>query len=122
MLSNPKVSNPKVSVVVAVYNPGPNIDGLISSLDGQSLRSDELEVVFVDDGSTDGTHERLLELAGSRPNFVVTTIPNSGWPGRPRNVGTDLARGEYVFYADHDDELFPEALERMHDLATANGS
>jgi len=112
----------KVSVVVAVYNPGTNIDGLVSSLDAQSLSPDEFEVVFVDDGSTDGAGERLLELTRTHPNFLVTTIPNSGWPGRPRNVGTDLAHGEYVFYADHDDELFPEALERMYAMATANGS
>jgi len=112
----------KVSVVVAVYNPGSNIDGLVSSLDAQSLGPDDLEVVFVDDGSTDGTHERLIEVARSRPNIVVTTIPNSGWPGRPRNVGTDLAHGEYVFYADHDDEIFPEALERMYAMAKTNGS
>lgn len=114
--------NVKVSVVVAVYNPGPNIDGLVASLDAQSLSPDELEVVFVDDGSTDGTRERLLEVARTRPHVVVTTIPNSGWPGRPRNVGTDLAHGEYVFYADHDDEIFPEALERMYAMAKANGS
>ena len=114
--------HPKVSVVVPVYNPGPNIDGLVSSLDAQSLSPDELEVVFVDDGSTDGTYERLLEVASTRPHVVVTTIANSGWPGRPRNVGTDLAHGKYVFYADHDDEFFPEALERMYAMATANGS
>lgn len=112
----------KVSVVVAVYNPGDNIDRLIASLDAQSLPTDELEVVFVDDGSTDGTPDRLQAFAARRPNVIVTTIPNSGWPGRPRNIGTDLARGDYVFFADHDDEFFPEALERMHELATANGS
>jgi hypothetical protein len=52
--------------------------------------------------------------------MVVERIPNSGWPGRPRNVGTRLAEGEYVFYADHDDYLFPEALERMHRFAVEN--
>ena len=112
----------KVSVVVAVYNPGSNIDGLVSSLDAQSLAPGEFEVVFVDDGSTDGTRERLVEMARNRTNVTVTTIPNSGWPGRPRNVGTDLAHGEYVFYADHDDEFFPEALERMYAMAVAEGS
>jgi hypothetical protein len=112
----------KVSVVVAVYNPGPNINGLVASLDAQSLGLDEFEIVFVDDGSTDGTGARLLEVTRTRPNVLVATIPNSGWPGRPRNVGTDLAHGEYVFYADHDDEFFPEALERMYAMATAYGS
>lgn len=112
----------KVSVVVAVYNPGDNIDRLLASLVAQSMPVDELEVVFVDDGSTDGTLDRLRAFASRRPNVVVRTIPNSGWPGRPRNIGTGLARGDYVFFADHDDEFFPEALERMHDLATTNRS
>lgn len=112
----------KVSVVVAVYNPGPNLNGLISSLDAQTLGPDEVEVILVDDGSTDGTRERLVNVAAGRPNVVVAMIPNSGWPGRPRNVGTDLARGEYVFYADHDDEFFPRALEQMYAMAAANSS
>ena len=76
----------KVSVVVAVYNPGDNIQRLLASLDAQSLPVDEFEVVFVDDGSTDETPERLRAFAAGRPNVSVTTIPNSGWPGRPRNV------------------------------------
>lgn len=112
----------KVSVVVAVYNPGRHIDGLIRSLDEQSLSPDDFEVIFVDDGSTDGTRERLEAIARTRPHFTVTSIPNSGWPGRPRNIGTDLARGDYVFYADNDDEFFPEALERLHAMAIENGS
>ena len=112
----------KVSVVVAVYNPGRHIDGLIRSLDAQSLPPHELEVIFVDDGSTDGTLERLEQVTTTRPHFQVTSIPNSGWPGRPRNVGTALAAGDYVFYADNDDEIFPEALERMHAMALENAS
>ncbi len=112
----------KVSVVVPVYNPGPNIDGLVESLAAQSLPAGQLEVVFVDDGSTDGTAERLQETCARHPNMRVVTIPNSGWPGRPRNVGTDLAEGEYVFYSDNDDYLFPEAMERMYALAARNRS
>lgn len=112
----------KVSVVVPVYNPGERIEPLIRSLQSQSLPAAEYEVVFVDDGSTDGTGDRLREVVRDNPNMRLTTIPNSGWPGRPRNVGTDLAEGEYVFYSDNDDELYPEALERMYDLGIANGS
>ncbi len=78
--------------------------------------------IFVDDGSTDDTPQRLERACARHTNMRTSTIPNSGWPGRPRNVGTDLAAGDYVFYADNDDELYPEALERMHALASANGS
>ena len=107
----------KVSVVVATYNAPPDLERLVASLDAQSLPSDEFEMIFVDDGSTDDTLQRLQDLAATRPNMLVSSIPNSGWPGRPRNVGTAQASGDYVFYSDHDDYVFPEALERMHRFA-----
>jgi glycosyltransferase involved in cell wall biosynthesis len=112
----------KVSVVVPVYNSGPRVNRCVASLDRQSLRPDEFEVIFVDDGSTDDTPDRLRRIASLRPNVRVEAIPNSGWPSRPRNVGTDLARGAYVLYMDHDDELGDEALERLHAFATAQSS
>lgn len=114
--------HPKVSVVIAVYNPGANIDRLVDSLAAQTLADEDLEVLFIDDGSTDGTRERLEDVVATRATWSVTTIPNSGWPGRPRNIGTDLATGEYVFFADHDDEFLPEALDRMSAMGRANGS
>lgn len=110
---------PKVSVAIATYNSGPGLDRAVASLRAQSLPAREFEVVFVDDGSTDGTYERLQDLCQEVPNFSVERIPNSGWPGRPRNVATARARGQYVLYMDHDDDLFPQALERMHAFASA---
>ena len=112
----------KVSVIVPVYNPGSNIDQCISSLLGQSLPADEYEVIFVDDGSTDETPARLDELARTHENVRVEHIPNSGWPGRPRNIGIDLARGEFVYFVDNDDWLGSEALERLHAKALRDDS
>jgi glycosyltransferase involved in cell wall biosynthesis len=114
------VTAPKVSVVVPVYNPGPDIDDCIGSLLGQSLPPDSYEAIFVDDGSTDDTPARLDELAAEHPNVRVEHIPNSGWPGRPRNVGIELARGEYVLFVDNDDYIGEQALERMHAMARAD--
>jgi glycosyltransferase involved in cell wall biosynthesis len=111
------VTAPKVSVVVPVYNPGRDIDDCIRSLLEQSLPTSEYEAIFVDDGSTDATPARLDELAAEHPHVRVEHIPNSGWPGRPRNVGIELARGEYVYFVDNDDWIGPEALERMHAMA-----
>jgi glycosyltransferase involved in cell wall biosynthesis len=107
----------KVSAIIPVYNPGSHIDDCVRTLLDQSLAADEYEVIFVDDGSTDGTPERLDELAAEHPNVRVEHIPNSGWPGRPRNVGMDLARGEFVYFVDNDDWLGHEALERLHAAA-----
>jgi poly(ribitol-phosphate) beta-N-acetylglucosaminyltransferase len=107
----------KVSVIVPVYNPGRHIDGCIASLLGQTLPRDQYELIFVDDGSTDGTGARLDELAAMHAGVRVEHIPNSGWPGKPRNVGLDMARGEFVYFVDNDDRLARDALERLHRAA-----
>jgi poly(ribitol-phosphate) beta-N-acetylglucosaminyltransferase len=110
----------KVSVVVPVYNPGEFIDPCIRSLLAQTLPADEFEVIFVDDGSTDDTPARLDKLAAEHPQIRVIHIPNSGWPGKPRNVGVEAARGEYVQFIDQDDHLATEALSRLYEMGRRN--
>jgi len=107
----------KVSVVVPVFNPGAVFEECVGSLLAQSLSAEETELIFVDDGSTDGTPARLDALASEHPNVQVRHIPNSGWPGRPRNLGLDLAQGEYVLFVDNDDWLERETLERLYATA-----
>ena len=121
-MTDDEIEDIKVSVVVATYCPGKGLDRAIRSLDAQSLPKDQWEAIFVDDGSPDDTFARLQKLAETRPHMRVVQIENSGWPSRPRNVGTDLARGEYVAYMDHDDELYPDALRDGHAFARAAGA
>ena len=59
----------KVSVVVATFNSPPELAGLVKSLDAQTLSADEYEMIFVDDGSSDDTHDRLAALAAGRSNL-----------------------------------------------------
>lgn len=119
----PLAGAPAVSVVVAVYNSGDAIASLLESLDAQTLAPGDLEVVFVDDDSTDGTRERLREWAQTRPHVTVLhNTPNSGWPGRPRNLGIDAANGEFLFFADHDDHFHPDGLRRLVDYARELGA
>ncbi|MEH1101339.1 glycosyltransferase family A protein [Micromonospora sp. CPCC 205561] len=106
-----------MSVVVPAYNSGPHIEALVASLLRQSMPASQFEAIFVDDGSTDGTPARLDELAAAYPHLRVLHIENSGWPSRPRNLGIEDARGEYVLFVDDDDWLGDEALERLHDCA-----
>lgn len=109
--------HPKVSVVVPVYNPGEHIDDCIASVVDQTLSPEEYEVVFADDGSTDGTAARLDALAARHEQVRVTHIDHSGTPGAARNAGIEAARGSYVYFVDDDDWISRDALERLYDYA-----
>ncbi|HUQ42946.1 MAG TPA: glycosyltransferase family 2 protein [Candidatus Limnocylindria bacterium] len=113
---------PLISVVIPAHNPGGYIEPCIRSLLRQSMSRDRFEVIFVDDGSTDGTGERLNRLAREQANVRVIHIPASGAPGRPRNIGLEAALGEYVQFLDADDELAPRALQRLLRMARTNDS
>ena len=112
----------KVSVVVPVYNAGPYLEPCANSLLDQTMPATELELIFVNDGSTDDSLDQLQAMAAEHSHVRVITIPNSGWPGKPRNVGTDAATGEYVMYVDQDDALTPDALHRMYQTGAANAA
>ncbi|MGI8882462.1 MAG: glycosyltransferase [Jatrophihabitans sp.] len=113
----------KVSVVVPVWNPGPNLRRCVDSLLAQTMAAADYEVVFVDDGCTDGTADRLDDLVAKYGDRVkVLHIPNSGWPGKPRNVGAAAARGEYIQYVDNDDVLDPRALQALYDLGKGSAA
>lgn len=111
-----------VSVVIPTYNPGPYLDPGIESLLAQTLDPDDFEIIVVDDGSTDGTPGHLDELAARHPNMVVVHTENSGWAGRPRNIGIERARGEFIQFMDQDDRMAPDALRRLTDMGRRNRS
>ncbi|GAA4956352.1 hypothetical protein GCM10023224_47710 [Streptomonospora halophila] len=103
-----------VSVVVPTHNGAQGLMRGLESLRRQSLHRDRFEVLYVDDGSTDGTAELLDAETADDSHVKVVRIDNSGWPGRPRNIGVREARGRYVLFMDDDDRLGPEALERLY--------
>ncbi|GAA4421591.1 glycosyltransferase [Georgenia halophila] len=110
----------KVSVVVPAYKPGDGINRVVTSIETQTLPQDEFELIVVDDGSPDDTWERLQEIRDAHDNVRIERIENSGWPSRPRNIGIDMAEGEYVLFMDHDDALFPDGLRASYEFAKAN--
>ncbi|MGW1029906.1 glycosyltransferase family 2 protein [Streptomyces sp. NPDC002577] len=112
-----------VSVIVPVYNTMPYLTRCLDSLAGQSIGHARMEVIAVDDGSTDGSEKELERYASLYPGlFKVSHQPNSGGPASPCNRGLDSAVGRYVFFLGADDHLGPEALERMVDSADTNAS
>ncbi|MER6500440.1 glycosyltransferase family 2 protein [Streptomyces sp. NPDC001455] len=114
---------PDVTVVVGAYEAMPYLVRCLESVEAQTIGAHRIEIVAVDDGSTDGTGEYLEEFAARSavPTRVVRQA-NSGGPSGPRNVGLGLARGRYVFFLDADDYFGEEALERMVAMADRAGT
>ncbi|TDC54473.1 glycosyltransferase family 2 protein, partial [Actinomadura sp. KC345] len=116
------MTKPLVSVIVPVFDGRDTVGRALESVFAQTLPAEEVEVIVVDDGSTDGTSELLDELARTRDGLDVVHQPNSGGSGAPRNRGLERASGRFVFFLDADDRLGPEALERMTATAERNGT
>ena len=110
----------KISVVVATYNSGDFLNGFLDSIMSQSLGFEDIEVIFVDDASTDTYTLELLHNFDEMYSNVLAVFldENSGFPGTGRNRGLDLASGEYVIFADHDDSYVENAFEVMYNEIT----
>lgn len=108
---------PKVSVIVPVYNVEQYLDRCVDSLLRQSL--DDMEIILVDDGSPDGCPRMCDALAGKYPQIKVIHQENQGL-GPARNSGLEIAGGEYVAFVDSDDFVEPNMYERLYDLAREN--
>ena len=100
-----------LSVVIPFYNLGAYVDETLASVLNSAYRP--LEVIIVDDGSTDpDSISKLAEIeARGLPNVRVVRTPNQGLPGA-RNVGAEHARGEFLCFVDADDTVEPEYFGR----------
>lgn len=101
---------PKITVVVTVYNDEAHLQETLDSVAAQTLPG--LEVVCVDDGSTDRSPLILAEMAAGDARFRVITRPNGG-PSAARHSGQLAATGEYLYILDSDDLLEVGVLERV---------
>lgn len=96
--------SPTFSLVSAVYDVEPYLREFFDSLAGQSIGFDRIDVVLVDDGSTDGSLAACRAFAAEHRNVTVLTQPNQG-QGAARNAGLEIAAGEWVTFVDPDDVL-----------------
>lgn len=113
----PSATPPNVSVIIPAYNAGRWIDDTIASILRQSLKS--IEVIVVDDGSTDDTLERLKAWASHDQRVRVFCQPNRG-QSVARNAALAFARGSYLQFVDSDDMLEDNALEELYQQAHDN--
>ncbi|WAX56034.1 CDP-glycerol:glycerophosphate glycerophosphotransferase [Jatrophihabitans cynanchi] len=111
---------PRLSIIAAVYNVAPYLDEFIASIEGQSFGLDRVEVIAVDDGSTDDSLRVLKDWEQRRPELVRVLTKENGGQGSARNLGLDHARGEWITMPDPDDVLAHDYLAVVDTLIDAN--
>lgn len=110
---------PKVSVIIPVYNGKKYMDKCLKSVQKQTLK--DIEIICVDDGSTDNTLSILTDYADKDPRIKVYSQKNAG-AGAARNVGLSTAKGEYVTFVDSDDWVEPEMYRCLYEKAVKEQS
>ena len=107
----------KISILVPCYNVEKYVRQCLESIQNQTYTN--LEVICVDDGSTDSTGSIIEEFASVDQRFVVVHKPNSGY-GDSMNYGLDICTGEYIGIVEPDDWIEPNMYETLLEAALAN--
>lgn len=110
----------KLSVIIPVYNVEKYLAACLDSLLAQTM--DDLEILLVDDGSTDASGEIADRYAVEHPEKIRCLHVDNGGQGRARNFALPLARGEYLGFVDSDDWVVPEMYEKLIRRAEESGA
>lgn len=119
----------KITLTIPVYNAGKYLRTLLESIIAQTMDFREIEVIMVDDLSTDNSRDIMDEYSNKYENFISVKLPqNNKIAGTARNKGVELSHGKYLMFADADDFLPATACQIMYnameeknaDFITAN--
>ena len=116
---NENINNVKVSIIVPVYNAESFLRRCLDSLVNQTLK--EIEIIAIDDGSTDNSYQILLEYAQKDTRIKIISQENAG-PSKARNIGLEKAKGDYISFVDSDDWVDENFLEKLYNSAKNNNS
>ena len=112
VLGKDYTQNPKVSVIVPVYNTAEFLPKCLDSVINQTLK--DIEIICINDGSTDNSSEILQKYAQKDKRIIVIEQENEK-QGAARNKGLKIARGEYVQFVDSDDYIALDACQKLYD-------
>lgn len=107
---------PKVSIIIPVYNAHNYLARCLDSVCNQTLK--DIEIIAVDDCSTDDSLEILNEYAAKYPQLKVIAHKENGGESKARNTGIDNATGEYLAFVDNDDTVDLDFYEKLYNKAT----
>ena len=107
-------NQPKISVIIPVYNTAKYLSKCLDSILNQTLK--EIEVIVVNDGSKDNSQE-LIDVYKEKDDRIVAIQKENGGLSDARNVGIDVANGEFIAFIDSDDYIDLLMFEKMYGLS-----
>ena len=107
--------NTTISIIVPAYNAEKTIEKTLMTICHQTYT--DLEIIVIDDGSKDKTFDIVKSLA-EQDHRIIAVRQNNAGPGAARNTGISTASGSYIMFADSDDEMRINAVERMYETAS----
>jgi poly(ribitol-phosphate) beta-N-acetylglucosaminyltransferase len=123
MDSSNKMIEYKISIIIPIYNIEKYLEQTLDSLIMQTIGFENIEVIMVNDCSTDSSGEIIDNYAVKYENFIAVHLTeNCGLPGKPRNIGLERATGEYVMFMDHDDYYSDDACEVFYNEITTENA
>ena len=106
---------PKVSIIIPVYNTAPWLEECLNSVIHQTI--DEIEIICVNDASTDASLTILEKYAEKDTRIKIISIPENKGQSHARNIGINMATGEYIYFLDSDDFISLNAAELLYNRA-----
>lgn len=110
----------KVSVIIPVYNTEKFLRKCLDSVCNQTLQ--DIEIICINDCSTDGSLEILREYAGKDNRIKLIELFENGGAAKARNIGIDIAHGEYIGFVDSDDFVDLDFYEKLYNKAVETGA
>lgn len=110
----------KVSVIIPVYNTEKFLRKCLDSVCNQTLQ--DIEIICINDCSTDGSLEILREYAGKDIRIKLIELFENGGAAKARNIGIDIAEGEYLGFVDSDDFVDLDFYEKLYNKAVETGA
>ena len=109
------MNNPLISIIVPIYNVEKYLSKCIDSIINQTLEN--IEIILVNDGSTDSCAE-IIESYANKDNRIKVIHKKNGGQSSARNMGLDIAKGEYIGFVDSDDyvslDLYKDVIESFN--------
>lgn len=105
----------KISVIIPVYNAEEDISNAIDSVIDQTFGFENIELILVDDASTDSSKDIIRNYQKKYDNIKLIELKsNSGLPGKPRSLGIDYVTSDYIIFLDSDDTYVKGAFELFY--------